>query len=172
MKNLTKNELIFFNKLKEDYLRNEKSSLIFTMFLADIKEEEKLRKELNSIFQGKYDEIIKNSDILMASIDCCYVGKYKNNFWGTGSEGELYGLGKEIQNIPFKLLRHIADIPDETEDLVNYFSEILKVDYFIKLKEYNLLCEEFNLNYIEDFDYIEKQSEEFNELIDKLDNEQ
>lgn len=104
----------------------------------------------------------------MALIDCCYVGKYKDNFWGTGSEGELYELGKEIQNIPFKLLHHIADIPEETNELVCYFSEILNVDYFVKLKEYKQLCKEFNLKYIENFDYIEKQSEEFNNYIDNI----
>lgn len=62
MKNLTIEELKFFNRLKENYIMKNKSSLLFTMFLADIKEEEKLREEIGLIFQGKYDEIIKNSD--------------------------------------------------------------------------------------------------------------
>ena len=40
----------------------------------------------------------------MFSVNSCYIGKYKETFWGTGSEGEIFGLGKEIQNIVFPLI--------------------------------------------------------------------
>lgn len=94
---------------------------------------------------------------MLSSIDSCIIGKYNNYYWVTGSEGELYYAGQEIQNLPSLLLNNIGD----NEDRYNYFKNVLNVDYNEYIQKYKEFCKLFSFEYKEDLELIETQSEEF-----------
>lgn len=60
----------------------------------------KIKNELDNLFNSYYEKLFKESDLLIESRIVC-IGKYKDTFWGTILKGEVFGLGKEIQNIAF-----------------------------------------------------------------------
>ena len=104
MRYLTQKELVFWNALIEDYKINKEKRFIECLFLGALVDSKEMKEELEELFEGSYKELFNNSDLLMFSVNSCYIGKYKETFWGTGSEGEIFGLGKEIQNIVFPLI--------------------------------------------------------------------
>lgn len=167
MKNFTENELSFWNALENDYEIRGDKSFIATMFLSSLNKDSKIEKKLKKMFEGMYQKIFDNSDLLLSSIDSCFVGKYEDTFWGTDSEGEIYGIGKEIQNLPYALLDRLGDVQD-TEVVQNYFQKVLNIDYFEYLNSYRDFCKSFGLEYKENLDYIYEQSEEFNKLLDEM----
>lgn len=168
MKNLTGEELNFWNALVNDYEIRKEKSFIKTMFLSSLNNNNKIEIKLHKLFDNSYEEVFSQSDLLLSSIDSCIVGKYKDTFWGTDSEGEIYGMGCEIQNLPYLLLDRLGDINDITS-IKNYFNNVLEIDYLIYLQEYKNFCKSFGLEYKGDTNLIEKQSEKFNQLLDDLD---
>lgn len=168
MNSLTQKEINFIELLKEDLKYRGRKSFIETMFLAEFAPPDKLKKDVLEMFNEYYLEIFNNSDFIMESIESCYIGKYKDHFWGTGSEGELYGLGKEIQNIPYNLIcSEIGDLSIEKNKIeaINYFKDCFDVDYDMQISKYKIFCESFGFNYVDNHDYIQNQVQEFNELI-------
>lgn len=103
MKYLNNKEIAFFEALKKDYDINKDKSFIEVLFCAGFKSHDEIKNDLNDLFYMSYKKLFNESDLLFESIQCCYVGKYKDTFWGTGSEGEVFGMGKEIQNVAFLL---------------------------------------------------------------------
>lgn len=167
MKNLNRKELEFYEALVEDYKIRSDKSFIKTMFLSSVNHNNKIEFKLKKIFETSYDKFFKDSDLLFSSIDSCIIGKYNNFYWATGSEGELYPVGTEIQNLPYILINNLVDIND-FDSIKNYFEDALNVDYFEYLKEYKEFCKSFGFEYKEDLELIEKQSEGFNNLLASL----
>lgn len=107
----------------------------------------------------------------MFSVNSCYIGKYKNTFWGTGSEGEVFGLGKEIQNIVFPLIfSGLDDVTDKEEKIsvCEYFKNHLSLDYDNYINTYRNFCKNLGYEYKEDLNLISQQSEEFEKMLDDL----
>ena len=105
MKYLTQKEILFLEALHQDYEKNGEKSFLEILFLGEISSYSKIKNELDNLFNSYYEKLFKESDLLIESVDCMYIGKYKDTFWGTGSDGEVFGLGKEIQNIAFFILK-------------------------------------------------------------------
>lgn len=171
MKNLTDKEINFLDALKKDYAINGDKSYIEVLFQAGFKANSEMKKDLNELYEGSYQELFNNSDLLFESIQCCYVGKYKDTFWGTDSEGGIFGFGKEIQNIAFSIIftevgqvTDVAEKPYVIEKFKNYFN----LDYDLYIQSYKDFCKSFCLEYKENLELIEKQSEEFNEKLNML----
>lgn len=171
MNYLTDKELAFFKALKNDYEINKDKSFIDVLFCAWFKSDYEMRNDLNDLFNMSYKKLFNESDLLFESTQCCYVGKYKDTFWGTGSEGEVFGMGKEIQNIAFPIIfSEIGQVndPEEKIAVVDYFQNHLHLDYDDYIQKYREFCQSFGFEYKEDLELIEKQSEDFNNLLDSL----
>lgn len=167
MKYLTEKELAFYEALIKDYQIRGDKSFIKTMFLSSFNFNNKIELKLKKLFENSYSKFFIESDLLFSSIDSCIIGKYKNFYWATGSEGELYSVGREIQNLPYLLINNLGDINDIFL-IKTYFKNILNIDYLKCLKEYKEFCTSFDLEYHEDLNYITQQCEEFNTLIKNL----
>lgn len=83
MKNLTKNELLFWNALVDDFQIRKDKSFLSVMFLTTLDSETNLLKEFRENSEGLYVHFLMQSDLLFYSVDGCFVGKYKDTFWGT-----------------------------------------------------------------------------------------
>ena len=84
MRYLTQKELVFWNALIEDYKINKEKRFIECLFLGALVDSKEMKEELEELFEGSYKELFNNSDLLMFSVNSCYIGKYKETFWGTG----------------------------------------------------------------------------------------
>lgn len=149
---LTNDEVKFLEKLRNN--RNEEGdrSFLSLLFSATIPDQDTTLKRLNSLFGDKYKDIFINSVILFEAEDAIYVGKYKDIFWGTWSEGEFYFCAKEIQNICSSIrdcLLGAVDDPDYKEEVVEYFREQFDLDYDEYIDKYKLFCAEQGLSYDE-----------------------
>lgn len=165
---LTQKEELFFNALKKENELNQEKSFLNLLFCATLKSENQLRKELVNLFENHYQEIFIKSDILFESIDCIYIGKYECTYWATNSEGELFGVGQEIQNIAFFILNSFfGDVLEEKEKINHYFKKSLNLDYESYIIQYTDFCQSLGLIYKEDFVLIENQSKEFNKQINE-----
>lgn len=171
MRYLTEQELAFFEALKKDYESNKDKSFIDVLFCAWFKSDYEMKNDLNDLFTMSYKKLFNESDLLFESTQCCYIGKYKDTFWGTGSEGEVFGMGKEIQNIVLPIIfSEIGQVNDPEEKLavVDYFKNHLNLNYDEYIQKYKQFCQSFGFEYKEDLELIEKQSEDFNNLLDSL----
>lgn len=171
MKYLTKKESLFLEALYKDYENNGEKSFLEVLFLGEIGSYQKIKNELDDLFNNYYEKLFKESDLLIESVDCMYVGKYKDTFWGTGSEGEVFGLGKEIQNIAFFILRsyygNVQDI-EEKKDICEHFKTHLGLDYDNYIDSYKSFCKNLGCEYEEDLELIAKQSEQFESELGAL----
>lgn len=171
MKYLTDKELDFFEALKKDYNINKDKSFISVLFCGWFKSEPDMRKDLIDLFDIQYKKLFNESDLLFESIQSCYIGKYKDTFWGTDSEGSVFGMGKEIQNIAFPIIfSELGQVTDteEKKEVCNYFTNQLGLDYDDYILKYKKFCKSFGFDYKEDLELIEKQSEFFNNLLDNF----
>lgn len=171
MKYLTEKELGFIEALKKDLEINGEKSFIKILWHGFFDSEEYLRKEIANVFNDYYVELFKNSDLIMESVNGLYIGKYKENFWGTGSEGEVFGLGKEIQNIAFYVvLTYYGQVlePDEKVSVVEYFRNHLNLNYETYIQSYRDFCKSLGYEYKESLEIMEKQSEEFEKELPLL----
>ena len=164
MKYLTQKEILFLEALHKDYEKNGEKSFLEILFLGEISSYSKIKNELDNLFNSYYEKLFKESDLLIESVDCMYIGKYEDTFWGTGSEGEVFGLGKEIQNIAFFTLRsyygNVQDI-EEKKDICEHFKTHLGLDYDNYIDSYKSFCKNLGYEYKEDLELINQQSEEF-----------
>lgn len=171
MKYLTEKELAFLNALKKEQEINKEKSFMEVLFQASFIEPKKMKKDLDDLFQGYYENLFTNSDLIFESVNSCYVGKYKETFWGTGSEGEIFGLGQEIQNIVFPIifseLGQVTD-PEEKISVCQYFKDSLGLDYDKFIQSYRDFCSSFGYQYKEDLEFIQKQSETFEGELESL----
>jgi len=171
MKNLTEKELIFWNALIEDYQINKEKSFIECLFLGALIDKKEMKEELEELFEGSYNKLFNNSDLLMFSVNSCYIGKYKDTFWGTGSEGEIFGLGKEIQSIVFPIIYsqygQVTDL-DEKISVCEYFKNHLNLDYDDYINTYKNFCKNLGYEYKEDLNLISQQSEDFEKELEEL----
>jgi hypothetical protein len=171
MKYLTQKEILFLEALHKDYEKNGEKSFLEILFLGEISSYSKIKNELDNLFNSYYEKLFKESDLLIESVDCMYIGKYKDTFWGTGSEGEVFGLGKEIQNIAFFILKsyygNVQDI-EEKKDICEYFKNHLSLDYDDYINTYRNFCKNLGYEYKEDLDLISQQSEEFEKMLGDL----
>lgn len=80
MKNLTHNELLFWNALVDDFQIRKDKSFLSVMFLTTLDSKTNLLKEFRENSEGLYEPLLKQSDLLFYSVDGCFVGKYKDTF--------------------------------------------------------------------------------------------
>lgn len=168
---LTPKELIFIEALKNDLEINGEKSFIEILFQSSFKNEENMRIELDELFEGYYKYLFDNYDLIFEAIGLCYIGKYKDTFWGTGSEGEIFGLGKEIQNIVFPLiLSEIGQVSayQEKLEVEKYFKKYHNLNYDEYIQSYKDFCKSFGYEYQESLEVIQKQSEEFEKELPLL----
>lgn len=149
---LTNTEARFLAELRKNSNEEENRSFLSLLFSATIPDKEIALKRLHSLFGDKYKDIFINSVILFEAEDFIYVGKYKDIFWGTWSEGEFYFCAKEIQNICSSIrdcLLGTVDEPDYKEEVIEYFLEQFDLDYDEYIEQYKLFCAEQGLTYDE-----------------------
>lgn len=165
MKHLTTKEIAFLNALQEDNQINKDKSFLELLFIGELKNQKDIRTSLESLFAGYYSNLFNDSDLLIESVDCLYIGKYNEYFWGTGSEGEVFGLGQDICNMAFVLISSYYGDKDVT---IEYFKNHLGLDYHSYIQSYRDFCKSLGYDYKEDFNLIEKQSERFENILDLL----
>lgn len=167
MKNLNGKELEFWNALVEDYNQRGDLSFLNIMFVSGTKSEKELIEEFREGSDGLYEPLLSQSDLLLFSIDSAMVGKYKDTFWVTGSEGELTSIGKKLYNLPFVLLEAIADINDE-EKISKYFKNVFNIDYLEYKEKYKEFCLSFGFIYEESLKFIYEGRVEFEKELHVL----
>lgn len=132
------------------------------MYSGELSLNNVIRKQLNHLFNDSYKKLFDNSDLLIESIDSIYIGKYKETFWGTGSEGEVFGLGREIQNIALNLITfRYGDLESRRDDVEDYFRKYLDLNYDEYIQSYKDFCKDLGFEYQADMGLINKQSEDF-----------
>lgn len=167
MKNLHGKELIFWNALVEDYNKRGELSFLNIMFVSGTKSDKELKNDFRFGSDGYYEPLLEKSDMLLYSMESCMVGKYKDTFWATGSEGELYPVGKKLHNLPCVLLEAIGDI-NEDERIAEYHKVVFNVDYYQYREDYKNFCLSFGYVYTENFEFIDEGAEEFEEELKNL----
>ena len=80
MNNLTKNKLLFWNDLVDDFHTRKEKSFLSVIFLTTLDSESNLLKEFRENSEGLYEPLLMQSDLLFYSVDGCFVGKYKDTF--------------------------------------------------------------------------------------------
>lgn len=163
MTELTTIEIEFIEKLKENKKQKGRLGFLNLLFSSELPDRDMAIKRLNNIYNGKYSSLFEQSVILFESEDSIYVGKYKDVFWGTWSEGELYFCAKEIQNICSSVrdcLIGPVDEQDYKEEVIDYFQEQFNIDYDKYIEEYKDFCLEIGLIYDEN-NIITKQDEQY-----------
>lgn len=171
MKYLTEKEINFIEALKKDLEAKGDKSFMKVLFQASFEDSETMKEDLNEFFDGTFNELFNSSDLIFEAIGFCYVGKYKDIFWGTGSEGEVFGMGKEIQNVVFPLIfAEIGqvNIPQEKLEVEKYFKKYHDIDYDDYIQSYRDFCASLGFQYKEDLDLIDSQSEDFNRILPSL----
>lgn len=166
---LTKKEIAFIEALKKDFEKNGEKSFLEVLYSGELSLNNVIRKQLNHLFNDSYKKLFDNSDLLIESIDSIYIGKYKETFWGTGSEGEVFGLGREIQNIAFYLITfRYGDLESRRDDVEDYFKKYLDLNYDEYIQSYKNFCERLGFEYKESLDLMNKQSECFDNELPSL----
>lgn len=171
MKHLKEKEIKFIEALKKDKEINGEKSFMDILFQGSFECSEDMNTDLDDFFEGYYKKLFDNSDLIFESIGLCYVGKYKDTFWGTGSEGEIFGMGQEIQNIVFSLIfSEIGQViyPNEKIEVEKRFKRYHNLDYNEYIQSYRDFCLSLGYEYKEDLDLIEKQSEDFEKELPSL----
>lgn len=171
MKYLTEKEIKFMEALKKDLEAKGDKSFMNVLFQASFEDSETMKEALNELFEGTFRELFNSSDLIFEAIGFCYVGKYKDIFWGTGSEGEVFGMGKEIQNVVFPLIfAEIGQVTIHQEKLEveKYFKKYHNLDYDDYIQSYRDFCLSLGFEYKEDLDLIDSQSEEFEKELKNL----
>lgn len=169
MKYLTAKELLFWNSLLKDYYQREKQSFLYTLFLGISQSKKELTDSLFDMYSSKkYINFFNNSDLLLEIENGFYIGKYKDTFFEVDTEGCIYGIGKEIQNIPANIINNKIFDLDNIEELNLYFNQEYGLDYIKYINEYKYFCNSFDLEYKENLDLLNQQSEEFNQFINNL----
>lgn len=167
MKNLHGKELGFWNALVKDYNQRGDLSFLSIMFLSMTDSDEQLKNDFRFGSDGYYEPLLENSDMLLLSIDSCMVGKYKDTFWATDSEGELYPVGKKLHNLPYFLLDRCHNVTED-ERIAEYHKVVFNVDYYQYREDYKNFCLSFGYVYTENFEFIDEGSEEFEEELKNL----
>lgn len=167
MKNLNSKELAFWNALINDWNIRLDKSFLSIMFLTTLENQDNLIKNFREVFEGFYEPLLENSDLLFYSVDGCFVGKYKNTYWGTGSEGELNSIGHRLYNLPYVLISNATDVEDE-EKVINYYNSVYQINYNEYKKQYKEFCLSFGYVYEESFDFVLKGREDFDQDLKNL----
>lgn len=167
MNNLTKNELLFWNDLVDDFHTRKEKSFLSVIFLTTLDSESNLLKEFRENSEGLYEPLLMQSDLLFYSVDGCFVGKYKDTFWGTGSEGELTSIGKKLHNLPYVLISNATDVEDE-QKVIHYFNICYQIDYIQYKEDYKTFCLQYGLVYEESFDFVLEGRSEFENNLNDL----
>ena len=144
MKNIKNKEFSFISEIDNRKLTNV---LYNGELVLDFQEE--VKKEMLQLFSDKYIyQIIKDSDILYSCEDSSYIGKYKDFFWKSGSEGEFYTICKEIQNIALfssMIFKYFND-PDYNDLVLDYlYSHDFSYEEIVE--RYSNICLDFGLNF-------------------------
>lgn len=144
MKNINKIEFNFIREIENRKLTNV---LYNGELVLDFQEE--VKKEMFQIFSGKnICQIIDNSDILYSCEDSSYIGKYKDFFWKSGSEGEFYPICKGIQNIVLfssMIFKYFND--SDYNDLVLNYLSLHGFSYDEISEQYSNICLDFGLEF-------------------------
>lgn len=171
MKYLIQEELRFIEELKKDLEANGDKSFIEILFQASFKAPEILKQDLDELFEGYFKKLFNDSDLIFESVNCRYIGKYGDTFYGTDSEGEIFGMGQEIQNLAFSIMcSYYGDVldPEGKIDVEKYFKNHLNLDYDEYIQSYKDFCLSLDYEYKESWDLMEKQSEEFEKELPSL----
>jgi len=157
----------FLNELKKDYFINKNASFLSVLFCVDIEEQDNLLLSLlDDLNNKKQEKLFKNSEVIFISQDSFYLGKYGTHFFVYGNEGDLFGAGLEIQNTcnVFRRLFYSYDSSDGDRRMLDMIFKMNNHPPYDKIIEkYKIFCNKLGLEYIEDDEYWEKQSEEFND---------
>ena len=169
MKHLTDKELKFWNALVNDYKINKEKSFINTLFLGFLQSGEDLKNSLIDMYSNpSFINLFNKSDLLLETQNGIYICKYKEFFYLADTEGDILGVGKELQNIPAnRINEEIRELTD-IDGLLEYFKDEYNLNYGNYIFKYKEFCKFFGLNYKEDLELIEKQSEDFNKLLNSM----
>lgn len=169
MKYLTDKELRFWNALINDYNIHQDKSFLNTLFLGFLQSNDDLKNSLLEMYSNpQFINLFNKSDLLLETKNGVYICKYKEFFYLADTEGEIRGVGKELQNIPAnRINEEIRELTDIV-DLEEYFKDEYNLNYENYIFKYKEFCKSFGLNYKEDLELIEKQSEDFNKLLNSM----
>lgn len=175
MSYLTTKEIEFLNALKEDNMNRKEKSFLHTLFSqAQLFDGEYnntktyVEKILEVSDYEKIDpsgyEILSQTQWLFEALESEMVGKYKNHFIGTGSEGEYFSMGLEIQNLATYLVASIMGSFQDDEEIaecVEKYNEDHGIDFYKNWQDYKVFCQSHGLTVEEKYDVIHKQTLNF-----------
>lgn len=163
MKHLTDKELKFWNALVNDYKINKEKSFINTLFLGFLQSGEDLKNSLIDMYSNpSFINLFNKSDLLLETQNGIYICKYKEFFYLADTEGDIRGVGKELQNIPAnRINEEIRELTD-IDGLIKYFKDEYNLNYKDYIGKYKEFCKLFDFEYKEDLNLIINQSKEFN----------
>lgn len=167
---LNNNEISFLIALKEQHKHKVDKSFLSILYCVNIEQQDDLLKNITkNSYNNEYQKIFEQSEIIFRSQDSFYLGKYKNDFFIYGNEGELFGAGREIQNTcnVFRELFYAYDINDRRA-LDNIFKMHDYPSYKEVINDYKIFCKQFDLEYNEDDLYWQQQAEDFDNFICSL----
>lgn len=167
---LSNKDLKFLAALREQHKHKGDKSFLSILYCVNMKQQDDLLKNIiKNAYNNEYQKIFEQSEIIFRSQDSFYLGKYKNDFFIYGNEGELFGAGKEIQNTcnVFRELFYAYDINDRRA-LDNIFKMHDYPPYEEVINDYKVFCKQFNLEYNENDLYWQQQSEYFDNFICSL----
>lgn len=166
MKYLTDKELKFWNALIYDYDIHQDKSFINTLFLGFLQSNEDLKNSLFDMYSTpNFINLFNKSDLLLETQNGVYLCKYKEFFYLADTEGDIRGVGKELQNIPAnRINEEIRELTD-INGLIEYFKDEYNIDYKDYIEKYKEFCKSFGFEYNEDLSLIEKQSKDFDNLL-------
>lgn len=132
--------------------------------------QEEVKKEMFQIFSDKnICQIIDNSDILYSCEDSSYIGKYKDFFWKSGSEGEFYPICKGIQNIVLfssMIFKYFND--SDYNDLVLNYLSLHDFSYEEISEHYSKICLDFDLEFDINYELSSSEANKFQQYINRL----
>lgn len=165
MKNINKIEFNFIREIDNRKLTNV---LYNGEFVLDFQEE--VKKEMLQIFSDEnICQIIKDSDILYSREDSSYIGKYKDFFWKSGSEGEFYPICKGIQNIVLfssMVFKYFND--SDYNDLVLNYLSIHDFSYEEISEQYSKICLDFDLEFDINYELSSSEANKFQQYINRV----
>lgn len=165
MKNINNKEFGFISEIDNRKLTNV---LYNGELVLDFQEE--VKKEMFQLFSDKnICKIIKDSDILYSCEDSCYIGKYKDFFWKSGSEGEFYPICKEIQNIALfssMIFKYFND--SDYNDLVLDYLSLHNFSYGEISEQYSKICLDFDLEFDINYELSSSDESEFQQYINRV----
>lgn len=171
MNYLTAIENDFLNSLKVDHKNRKEKSFFQTIFLGGMFEDDidfKKNLEINISLSDYKDNdpegyrLLSQTQWLFELLELTMIGKYKEHFIGTASEGKYFSMGLEIQNLPLYLISMlIADLDEDRDRANKKFFQYAQVNLEEYLKDYKEFCQKYNLIFQDTCQYVINQTQTF-----------